>query len=194
MRTWHWQAPGSKELISIRAFIHGYCQGLFQNKIKEVSFPKYRWFEAWIKGRVAVEEPLSGGWPAYITRACDNQGAVESFFRYYEEFAQSEVQCSFQSLTPDKKNLRNTKSGLTWENIQDLTSELLIFQLPPSKAAWCLFLTEQKHIYLTIDAESRQALIDMIKKSYFTIDDHWTYFDGSFFLKNLILNIPDNNY
>lgn len=181
MKSWHWQAPGSKELISIRAFLHGYYQGLFQNKIKEVSFPKYRWFDTWIKGRVAFEEPLNGGWPAYITRACDSIDVVESFFQYYEEFARSEVQCSFQSLTPEKKSLRNTQSGLTWENIQDLTSELLLFQLPPSKAAWCLLLTERKHIYLTIDAESREALIDKIKKTYFSIDDHWTYFDGSLF-------------
>jgi|GEM_PF-5453452 len=90
--------------------------------------------------------------------------------------------------------LRNTQSGSTWENIQDFTSELLMFQLPPSKTAWCLLLTERKRIYLTIDDVSRDALIDKIKKSYFTIDDNWTYFDGSFFLKNLILSAPDNNY
>lgn len=196
MRKWHWQAPGSKELTSIKAFIHGYLQGLFQNKVKEVSFPKYRWFSTWVKGRITTAEFTGNDWPDYISHACDynHERALELFFQYYEEFASSEIECSFQSLTAEKKSLRSTQSGFTWENIQDLTNELLMFQLPPSKAAWCLFLTEGKSIYLTIDAESREALIDTIKKKYFTIDDHWTYFDGKSFLKNLILNKPDNNY
>src|SRR5690606_34767885 len=87
MRSGNWLAPKSKDLKSIRAFIHGYLQGLFQNEIAEISFPKFRWFDTWIKGRIIVEEPTHDGWPEYITHSCNNKDAIEHFFRYYEEFA-----------------------------------------------------------------------------------------------------------
>ncbi|MBX2967836.1 MAG: hypothetical protein KF803_00565 [Cyclobacteriaceae bacterium] len=195
IRTRYWQYVGSQELPALKGCIHGYLQGLFHNKVAEQSFPKYRWFSTWVKGRIESELDLGYGWDDYIISASLNEDEAETFFTLYDEFIQSEIKCWHQSITNPKKMFREKPHGYSWETLNDQTNELLLFQLPPSTSCWCLMLDESKNILHTTDAESKEILLEKIKTNYFAVvDSEWISFDGKFFLKNLILGREENNY
>jgi hypothetical protein len=191
------QYIGSEEITALKAYIHGYLQGLFQNNIAETSFPKYRWFSAWVKGRINSEFTLDYGWDKHIQSAAEGEKktALKLFYQLYKEFNASEVICHYQQLGKEKKIFEDAPHGLFWKRMSESTSGLLLFELPPSSTAWCLLLNEDKRIMHTMEGESKLALIEKINNQYFaTIDTDWTLFDEKFYLKNLVINRPENNY
>lgn len=197
MRERYWYHTGSDDLSALKAFIHGYLQGLFQNQIPERSFPKYEWFSHWVKGRIYSELDSGYGWDKYIKSACLENGheEIQLFFKLYDEYMKSEMMCSYQTLTIQKKIFRDLPHGFSWTRINDSTTELLMFELLPSTSAWCFYLDQYKNILHTTVAESKTILIEKIKTQYFAIlDNDWINFDGKFFLRNLILNRSGNNY
>src|SRR5688572_14874011 len=94
-----------KTIGELKGFIHGYHQGLFQNKIAEMSFPKYRWFSLWVKGTIDSEFNTDYGWYDHIESHCkgDQRASISLFFRLYDEFIESKVTCYFQTVGEEKK-------------------------------------------------------------------------------------------
>jgi hypothetical protein len=147
---------GAEDVVALKAFIHGYLQGLFQNKIPEMSFPKYGWFSVWVYGRLGSELGYGDGWDAYINNICQGEQieGLRLFYELYEEFSQSQPICYSQKLDAKKKIFTDAPRGPFWPRLNDTTTELLMFELPPSRSAWCLFLSADKVRLNTVDAES----------------------------------------
>jgi hypothetical protein len=118
------------------------------------------------------------GWDKHIQNAAEGEKktVLKLFYQLYKEFNASEVICHYQQLSKEKKIFEDTPQGLFWKRMSESTSGLLLFELPPSSTAWCLFLNEDNNQYFA------------------TIDTDWTLFDEKFYLKNLVINRPENNY
>lgn len=162
-----------------------------------MSFPKYGWFSVWVYGKLGSELGYGDGWDAYINNICQGEQieGFRLFYELYEEFSRSQPICYSQKLDAKKKIFADAPRGPFWPRLNDTTTELLMFELPPSRSAWCLFLSDDKIRLHTLAAESKPVLLQKIREHYFAVEeDEWIQFNGDPYLKNLILDVPKNNY
>ena len=181
---------GNKRISTLWDFLQGYQFSLSMNKLNEKSFPDFKWFSTWIKGRIDTEYDLSAGWKHHIltTYNYDEEIAFDKFFDHLEEFKNAKPQCEIQHISESQKVFHNHNHGRFWMDVYDKTKTILIFGLPPSECYWCVYLNDKGETLAEKFEDSKKEMISQIGYN-FQLNMTWKAIDekeGTEKLKKLI--------
>jgi hypothetical protein len=178
---------GNRKIKALWDFLQGYQMALNLNKLQEKSYPDFRLFSTWIKGRIKSEYDLTVGWDYHLFNFFkDDEKALEHFFEFLEEFKSSEPICEIQKIQDFQRDYFHQNQY--WIENYNRVKEILIFKLPPSKSYWCIFLSEDMEKVAETYEKDRKEIISSLRRD-FKISEYWNKLpmsEGSRLVKRLM--------
>lgn len=173
-----------KTINNLWIYLKGYSDALNITGKQECSYPNHYQFGDWITGRFNKKYRSSWSWNHDITKKCkgDGEKALEKFFKYYDEFSQSKPVCYQIKISEKHKDFAKTASVIKrFKSTQNYEQEktiiapetVLIFQLPPSKTHWFVYINADNIIDYENVEMSFSAIKERIDKEFQTDEQDW---------------------
>lgn len=171
-------------ISSLWNYLHGYQSVLRMCNKEKLSFPYYYHFGDWFQGKLNFKFRNQLGWYHHIDEKCkgDGEEAFVKFFKFYEEFSKSKPVCYRIEINEEHIKFAETKSVIKrFKSTRDyeqekkivVPKEILVFQLPPSKTHWFVYINADGFVDYENLEMNFDSLKERIDKEFQTKEQDW---------------------